>query len=123
MENRPRPFWQPLVKGVTAAMAILAAGAVLGGKAPPALDRPGAPEVQRGRERADLLAQGWNPSTPQRLIKPTYWPFVLGLGIVFLLGGIATRYLISGVGLFIFVLGMIGWIRDLLDEQESDEGV
>ena len=54
-----------------------------------------------------------------RLIKPSYWPFVFGLGITFLLGGIATVYLVSGVGLLIFAVGFIGWVRDLLDEQEN----
>ena len=71
------------------------------------------------RSRAALLAQGWGEPAPARLIKPSYWPFAFGLGITFLLGGIATVYLVSGVGLLIFAVGFSGWVRDLLDEQAN----
>lgn len=123
MENRSRPLWRRLVNSVTGAVAVLALGATVGGERRLRQEQTVAPDVQQGQGRDALLAQGWGTPTPQRLIKPTYWPFVLGLGIVFLLGGIATRFMISGIGLFIFALGMVGWMRDLLDEQESGEGV
>ena len=121
MEVRPRPAGHWL-GNVVRAVVVLVAGVAASAERRQELQSR-VPELQRYRDRAALLAQGWHPATPQRLIKPTYWPFVFGLGIAFLLGGIATSFMVSGVGLFIFALGMIGWIRDLLDEQDSNEGV
>lgn len=107
------------MNGVTGMTALLALGAVAGNRRQVARTGGAAPEVQRGQQREVLLQEGWGLPTPQRLIKPSYWPFVFGLGITFLLGGIATDFMVSGVGVFIFALGMIGWIRDLLDEQDN----
>lgn len=118
MENRSRPLWERLAAGVSGALAVLALGATMRGQGV-VLSRPREPEAQRGLEREALVGQGWSPASPQKLIKPTYWPFVFGLGIAFLLGGIPTDFMVSGVGLFIFVFGLVGWVRDLLDEQDN----
>ena len=119
LQNQSRPYWQRVVKSVTGAVAVLAWGALAGNERRVAPSRPVFPEVQRGQQREVLLQEGWGSPSPQRLIKPSYWPFVFGLGITFLLGGIATDFMVSGLGIFIFGLGMIGWIRDLLDEQDN----
>jgi hypothetical protein len=119
-DTSPRP-WRRLIAVITAGLAVGAGALALGRGPGPGLDdgRPRLPEVEQGRQRDTLLAEGWGVPAPPRLIKPTYWPFVFGLGIVFLLGGIATRFLVSGVGLFIFAVGFIGWMMDLLDEQDN----
>ena len=122
MEERPRPPRRRWLDTVVRAVVVLVAGVAAGGQRRTE-PRQRVPELQQYRDRATLVVQGWHPATPQRLIKPTYWPFVFGLGIAFLLGGIATSFIVSGVGLFIFALGMVGWIRDLLDEQDSHEGI
>lgn len=121
MNEPPRRPWGRMVTAITATLAV-AAGALALGRGHQVdrdVDRSRMPEVQQGKQRDVLLAQGWGVPAPPRLIKPTYWPFVFGLGIAFLLGGIATRFLVSGVGLFIFAVGSIGWIVDLLDEQDN----
>jgi hypothetical protein len=118
MDESPRP-WRRLVAVLTAGLAVAAGALALGRGRQPDDDGPRVPEVQEGQQRDVLLAQGWGVPAPPRLIKPTYWPFVFGLGIAFLLGGLATRFLVSGVGLFIFAVGFIGWIMDLLDEQDN----
>jgi hypothetical protein len=119
MDESPRRPWRRLIAAITATLALGAGALALGRGRPGGDEQPRIPEVQEGRQHDILLAQGWGVPTPPRLIKPTYWPFVFGLGIVFLLGGIATRFLISGVGLFIFAVGFIGWMMDLLDEQDN----
>jgi hypothetical protein len=120
MDESPRQ-WRRLLAIITAGLAVAAGALALGrGWVRPSDDgRPRGPDVEQGQPRDILLAHGWGRPAPPRLIKPTYWPFVFGLGIVFLLGGIATRFLVSGVGLFIFAIGFIGWMMDLLDEQDN----
>lgn len=120
MQERRQPLWQRVVNGLTATAAVAAAGASLTERREAVEPEEHVPEIQRGRLKEELLRQGWSNPIPEKMLKPTYWPFVLGLGITFLLGGIATRFLISGVGLFIFALGMIGWIYDLLNEQADN---
>lgn len=119
MDDQPRRPWGRLVAAITAALAVVMGAVTLGRQREQDREQERLPVVQQGKERDVLLAQGWGVPAPARLIKPTYWPFVFGLGITFLLGGIATRFLVSGVGLFIFVVGFIGWIVDLLDEQDN----
>lgn len=119
VQHRSRPLWRRVVNGVTGIVALLAWGTAIGNERRLIRDQPSGPAVQRGQQREVLLTEGWSPATPQRLIKPSYWPFVFGLGIAFLLGGIATDFMISGLGVFIFGFGMVGWIRDLLDEQDN----
>lgn len=118
-EQRPS-LWRRVVNGLTATAAVAAAGASLSERQEVVEPAERVPEIQRGRLNEELLRQGWSNPIPEKMLKPTYWPFVLGLGITFLLGGIATRFIVSGVGLFIFALGMIGWIADLLDEQAGN---
>jgi hypothetical protein len=118
VDESPRP-WQRLIAAITAGLAVAAGALALGRGHQLGEDQPRMPEVQQGQQRDVLLAEGWGMPAPPHLIKPTYWPFVFGLGIAFLLGGIATRFLVSGVGLFIFALGFIGWMTDLLDEQDN----
>lgn len=58
---------------------------------------------------------------PQRLPQPTYWPFMLALGIVVLLWGILTNIIVSIVGFFVFVIALAGWIKDLYKEAKTQE--
>lgn len=58
---------------------------------------------------------------PQRLPEPTYWPFMLALGIVVLLWGILTNIIVSAVGLVVFVIALAGWLNDLYKEAKTEE--
>jgi hypothetical protein len=53
---------------------------------------------------------------PEELPHPTYWPFFLALGIMFLGWGLLTTWLISVAGLIVFVISLIGWINILRHE-------
>lgn len=45
---------------------------------------------------------------------PTVWPMVLSLGIVLLAAGVATTLVLSVLGFIIFVVGLTGWVAQLL---------
>jgi hypothetical protein len=53
---------------------------------------------------------------PEILPKPTYWPFFLALGIVFLGWGLLTTWLISVAGLIILITALSGWLNILRHE-------
>lgn len=44
----------------------------------------------------------------------TAWPFVLSLGVTLLAAGIATHWVLSLVGLILFVIALAGWVSQLL---------
>jgi hypothetical protein len=61
----------------------------------------------------------WHTLGSEALPRPTYWPAVMALGIVFLLWGVAATFMISGVGLVLFAVALAGWIGDLRHAQRS----
>ena len=63
------------------------------------------------------LRRGPRPN-PDEIPLPTYWPVTMSLGITFIFWGIATTYIISGVGLLLFVVALAGWIGDMRHEHE-----
>ncbi len=58
----------------------------------------------------------WSKPQGVHIPEPTYMPAVLALGIVCMLWGIVTTYLITLVGLVLFVVGILGWIGELRHE-------
>lgn len=58
----------------------------------------------------------WLPAEPKQLPKPTYWPFFLALGVVFMLWGIPTTWYISAIGGVLFVIALVKWINLLRHE-------
>lgn len=58
----------------------------------------------------------WLRPLPEKLPKPTSSPAVLALGVCLLAFGIVTSWIISMVGLSLFLLGAGGWIARLRDE-------
>lgn len=46
---------------------------------------------------------------------PTYWPFVLGGGLTLICFGFVTSIWFCVVGAILFVGGLLGWIRELLN--------
>jgi hypothetical protein len=63
------------------------------------------------------MRPGWQRPRPETLPQPTYWPVVLAFGVVFLLWGIVTTFIISGVGFVLTALAIYGWIGELFHEQ------
>ena len=58
---------------------------------------------------------------PQELPKPTYWPFFLAFGIVFIFWGILTNWFLTGMGAIIFFVALFGWIIEINKEIKSSE--
>ncbi len=55
----------------------------------------------------------WWVLPDEELPHPTYWPTTMALGITFSLWGIVTSWLVSAVGIILFVIALIGWLGDL----------
>lgn len=55
----------------------------------------------------------WKALPAAHLPRPTYWPVVLALGIVFLAWGIVTTLAITVIGLGLLALALGGWIGEL----------
>ncbi|MCA1666540.1 MAG: hypothetical protein LC793_03900 [Thermomicrobia bacterium] len=55
----------------------------------------------------------WERLPPAHLPRPTYWPVVLALGVMFLMWGIVTTLAISVIGLLLLTLALGGWIGEL----------
>ena len=58
---------------------------------------------------------------PVDLPEPTYWPFFLAFGISLMVWGILTSWLISLIGLIVFVIALGGWISDLYHELKNTD--
>ena len=62
-----------------------------------------------------------NKAEPQELPKPTYWPFFLAFGIVFIFWGILTNWFLTGMGAIVFFVALLGWIIEISKEIKSSE--
>jgi hypothetical protein len=71
---------------------------------------PAAQGELSGAERA-----GWHTLT-ETLPRPTYWPAVMALGIIFILGGIVTSLFVSAVGVVLLAIALAGWIGEIRHE-------
>lgn len=93
--------------------------------APDILEKPVQPAVAEPRllgkekpiEPAVEIKPGWFALPLEKLPHPTYWPVVLGLGIIFGVFGVITTFIFTIIGVIMFVLGLIGWIGDMWNEQ------
>lgn len=61
----------------------------------------------------------WSHPKPTEIPKPTYWPAVLALGTILLLWGVVTSWIISLIGLALFIVAITGWIRELYHDHKS----
>jgi hypothetical protein len=60
---------------------------------------------------------GWTALPPEKLPEPSIWPATLALAITFLVWGLVTSLIITGVGVALFAVAMAGWIRDIRHER------
>jgi hypothetical protein len=60
---------------------------------------------------------GWTVLPPVKLPEPSVWPATLALAITFLVWGLVTSLIITGVGLALFAVALAGWIRDIRHER------
>jgi hypothetical protein len=68
---------------------------------------------QKSEEWNSELRPGWTRPTLDKLPRPTYWPLILAVGVVFALGGIVTSYGLSFVGVAVIVIAIAGWVGEL----------
>lgn len=82
----------------------------------------------KGKQYRSESPEGWHKPKPEVLPKPGYWPFLLALGIAFILWGLAVGFnevfstiiIVSGLGLILFIVALAGWIGDLRDERKHE---
>jgi hypothetical protein len=77
-----------------------------------------APEHQAQAAAAEIRS-GWQKPQPETLPEPTYWPAVVAIGVVSILWGIVTTFIISGIGFVLTAVAIYGWVRELLYEQQD----
>jgi len=65
------------------------------------------------------LPPGWNVPRPAELPEPCVWPIALALGLTFLVWGLVTSLIITGVGVVLFAVALAGWIRDIRHERRK----
>ena len=58
----------------------------------------------------------WEEARPARLPEPTYWPFFLSMGLVFIFWGLLTTWMILSAGILIFIIALTRWINILIHE-------
>jgi hypothetical protein len=61
----------------------------------------------------------WTVLPPTKLPEPTVWPAMLALAITFLVWGLVTSLIITGVGLTLFAVSIAGWISDIRHERNQ----
>ncbi len=61
---------------------------------------------------------GWTNLPPEKPPKPGVWPAALALAITFLVWGLVTSLIITGVGVALFAFALGGWIRDIRHERK-----
>ena len=66
--------------------------------------------------RAQPQPADWPKARPERLPRPTYWPFFLAMGLTFIFWGLLTTWLILVSGVLIFIVALLGWINALRNE-------
>jgi hypothetical protein len=64
---------------------------------------------------------GWHEPLPATLPRPTAMPAIVALGASFIAWGVVTSWIISGVGLVMFSMGIAGWIWEMRLEHERRE--
>ena len=53
------------------------------------------------------------PADPQEIPAPTFWPFILAFGVMFLFWGIIASFIMSLVGVVIMIVSIAGWVSEL----------
>jgi hypothetical protein len=67
-------------------------------------------------ERKSILDEPLVKAKPEELPRPTYWPFFLALGLLFLFWGLLTTWVILAAGFLIIIIALWGWINLLRHE-------
>jgi hypothetical protein len=63
------------------------------------------------------LHPGWNLHQTEKLREPSIWPASFALASTFLVWGLVTSLIITGVGIMEFGVALAGWIRAIRSER------
>ncbi len=77
-------------------------------------NQPNPAKFSRKNKKEDSAA--WNIPRPESIPSPTYWPFVLSLGVTLIGLGVLTSNIITATGTVLFILAIIKWIGELSSE-------
>lgn len=79
---------------------------------------PSPREAAEAHERAthSPLPPDWSRPKPEKTPKPTYWPFALAVGLTFVAWGVISNLFVFFGGLLLFLVAIVAWIGDLLNE-------
>jgi hypothetical protein len=82
------------------------------------MDMPNNPEMSESarHNNGEPSSEGWSKPHGMHIPEPTYMPVVMAIGIICMLWGIVTTYLITLVGVVFFVISIWGWIGELRHE-------
>ncbi len=58
----------------------------------------------------------WKKPLPEHLPRPTYWPAMLALAMNLALLGPVTQMAVTGVGIVLGAVALIGWIGEMVHE-------
>lgn len=72
------------------------------------------------QQEEQISKEEWMKAQPQELPKPTYYPFFLALGLIFLGWGILAGWIIGVAGFIIVVAALTGWINLLRHEAKRN---
>ncbi len=86
---------------------------VVGAVLEPPSPTPGPHPAQKAPAVLSPDHPDWEMLPAAHLPRPTYWPVVLAVGIMFLAWGIVTTVAISVIGLALLALALGGWIGEL----------
>ncbi len=70
-------------------------------------------------EAETTIHPGWTKLHDEELPQATYWPVVMAFAITLVVFGFVTTVVITIVGLFLFVVSLIGWIGDMRNESHG----
>lgn len=57
---------------------------------------------------------------PQDLPEPTYWPFMMALGITIGMWWIVSSWTFGVIGVLLFFVALYGWINELRAKKNKD---
>jgi len=76
--------------------------------------------------RDPMLAESRHGETRSGAIHlpaPTAWPFLLALGVILISAALVTNVAIGALGLFLFIISVVGWFRNVLPHEAHEDVV
>jgi len=69
-------------------------------------------------DQANSTKISWHAPLPEKIPEPTYWPALLAFGVVLILWGLVSTWLISLAGIIITGFSLAGWIGAMIHERD-----